>query len=99
MFKKLFGSSSSSQPVKQQAPQSDPMETMNKLSEQIENVQKRSKKIEMDMKRLVEEALQKKKQKDTRGTLAYPWISLMKLYRCHFCFEEKEDARKGSCQA
>jgi hypothetical protein len=34
---------------------------MNKLSDQIENVEKRIKKIDADMKRLVEEALQKKK--------------------------------------
>lgn len=68
MFKKLFGSSSGGNDKKKEAPQQvDPTETMNKLSEQIENVQKRAKKIEMDMKRLVEEALQKKKQKDNRG--------------------------------
>ena len=40
---------------------------MNKLSDQIENVEKRTKKIEADMKRLMSEALEKKKAKDTRG--------------------------------
>jgi len=37
------------------------------LQDQIENVEKRSKKIEADMKRLMSEALEKKKAKDTRG--------------------------------
>jgi hypothetical protein len=64
MFKKLFGSGTA---AKQQAPQIDPHETMNKLSDQIENVEKRTKKIEADMKRLMSEALEKKKAKDTRG--------------------------------
>jgi len=68
MFKKLFGSSSGSAASKKAEPQIDPHETMNKLSEQIENVQKRAKKLDMDMKRLLEEALQKKKQKDQRGS-------------------------------
>jgi len=40
---------------------------MQKLQDQIENVEKRSKKIEADMKRLMSEALEKKKAKDTRG--------------------------------
>lgn len=70
MFKKLFGSSSSS---KQAAAQQkvDPMETMEKLRDQIETVEKRSKKLDADMKRLVEEALAKKKAKDDRGKLEY----------------------------
>ena len=38
----------------------------------MENVDKRVKKLDIDMKRLIEEALIKKKQKDTRGThIAY----------------------------
>ena len=37
------------------------------MQDQIENVEKRSKKIEADMKRLMSEALEKKKAKDTRG--------------------------------
>ena len=61
MFKKLFGSGSGGPAKKETPAQVDPMDTMNKLSEQIENVQKRAKKIEMDMKKLVDEALQKKK--------------------------------------
>lgn len=60
MFKKLFGSGGGSQ-KKQEQPQVDPMETMSKLQDQIDNVQKRSKKIEADMKRLTQEALEKKK--------------------------------------
>ena len=67
MFKKLFGSGSAQQ---KQAPQKvDPHETMQKLQDQIENVEKRSKKIEADMKRLLGEAMEKKKAKDTRGKL------------------------------
>lgn len=70
MFKKLFGSSSGGAgPKKPVQAQIDPHETMNKLSDQIENVEKRIKKIDADMKRLLEEALQKKKQKDTRGII------------------------------
>ena len=65
MFKKLFGSGSGGEPAKKQAAAVDPYETMNKLNEQIENVEKRVKKIDADMKRLLEEALAKKKQKDT----------------------------------
>ena len=40
---------------------------MVKLTEQIEEVEKRAKKMDMDMKRLVSEALEKKKAKDTKG--------------------------------
>ena len=40
---------------------------MQKLQDQIENVEKRTKKIEVDMKKLMGEALEKKKAKDTRG--------------------------------
>ena len=61
---------------------------MNKLSEQIENVEKRVKKIDADMKRLLDEALAKKKQKDTRGNHPFP----INYYRCPFRFEKKEDA-------
>ncbi|CDW78314.1 vacuolar sorting protein [Stylonychia lemnae] len=68
MFKKLFGSSGGDK-KKEAPPQVDPTQTMDRLSEQIENVQKRSKKIEMDMKRLLQEALEKKKAKDTRGAV------------------------------
>jgi post-segregation antitoxin (ccd killing protein) len=50
------------------------MATMDKLSEQIDNVQKRAKKIEMDMKRLLQEALEKKKQKDNRGNWLLAWV-------------------------
>ncbi len=70
MFKKLFGSGNGAQ--KQAAPKVDPHETMQKLQDQIENVEKRSKKIEADMKRLMGEALEKKKAKDTRGKLVLP---------------------------
>ena len=101
MFKKLFGSGSA---AKQQAPQIDPHETMNKLSLQIENVEKRTKKIEADMKRLMSEALEKKKAKDTRGkyfVLALAWRvdrpnTESKLgYRCSIRIEEEEDAGEG----
>lgn len=71
MFKKLFGSSNNTTAAKKAAPQMDPHETMNKLTEQIETVEKRVKKIDADMKRLLEEALQKKKAKDTRGMYNY----------------------------
>lgn len=88
MFKKLFGSSTAA--TKQSAqPAIDPMETMNKLGDQIENVQKRGKKIEADMKRLMEEAMQKKKAKDTRGIRP---TQTDLIYRCCFRSQEKEDA-------
>jgi hypothetical protein len=67
MFKKLFGSNNNAAQKKTAQPQLDPHETMNKLSEQIETVEKRIKKIDADMKRLLQEALEKKKAKDTRG--------------------------------
>lgn len=67
---------------------------MDKLGAQIENVEKRIKKIDADMKRLVEEALQKKKQKDTRGMI-YNY-NLTFSIRCFICLEEKEDVGKGS---
>jgi len=52
---------------------------MQKLQDQIENVEKRSKKIEADMKRLMSEALEKKKAKDTRGkSRNYSLVILMK---------------------
>lgn len=94
MFKKLFGSSTATTTKQAAQAQIDPMETMNKLSEQIENVQKRSKKIEADMKRLLEEALQKKKAKDNRGMRP---IYANIFYRSHIRSQKKEDVGKGSC--
>lgn len=55
----------------------------------------------MDMKRLVEEALQKKKQKDTRGRnkpfISFFTLLLMNTNRCYIRFEKKEDVGKGDC--
>lgn len=42
---------------------------MMRLNDQMETVEKRIKKIDVDMKRLIEEALQKKRLKDTRGKI------------------------------
>jgi hypothetical protein len=48
------------------------------------------------MKRLTEEALQKKKQKDVRGNLR---ILIIYSDRCNICFEKEEDVGEGRCQA
>ncbi len=40
------------------------MDVLSQLEEQMDGVEKRVKKIEVDMKRLLEEALQRKKSKD-----------------------------------
>ncbi|CDW89679.1 vacuolar sorting protein [Stylonychia lemnae] len=42
---------------------------MTRLQEQMDTVEKRIKKVEADMKRLLAEALQKKKQNDNRGAI------------------------------
>jgi hypothetical protein len=56
-------------------------------------VGKRSKKIEMDMKRLMEEALQKKKQKDTRGK-AITWHNLTNPIGAIFALKRKKMLEK-----
>jgi ribosomal protein L18E len=49
------------------------MVAMQKLNDQIDIIKMRSKKTEVEMNARLKEALEKKKQKDTRG----------KLYRIH----------------
>ena len=47
----------------------DPHQAMEKLEDQIGSVDKRIKKIEVDQKRLLEEALHKKRLGDQRGAI------------------------------
>lgn len=57
----------------------------------MENVEKRIKKIDADMKNLVQDALQKKKAKDTRGKKRV--VGLMHD-RCDIRIKEEENARE-----
>jgi hypothetical protein len=72
---------------------------MNKLNDQIDAVEKRIKKVDADCKKLVDEAIAKKKQKDTRGKLTKEYSDVQTGYRCSIRSEEKEDARERRSQA
>ena len=64
MFKALFGHNKRPPPLIV-----DAHSTMDRLSDQMNSVEKRIKKLEADQRRLLEEALQKKKTGDQRGAL------------------------------
>lgn len=77
MFKKLFGSgfgTSTNTTVSNKAAQQQEinhLETMEHIDQSIANVDKRIKKLEADMRSLLQEALAKKKAKDTRGNITF----------------------------
>jgi uncharacterized protein YlxW (UPF0749 family) len=67
MFKKLFGSGGKdTAKAKKEAP-IDTQAAMEKIDNQIENIQKRQKVLENKVNTLKQEALAKKRAKDTRG--------------------------------